>query len=304
MFRRDFIQTFGSWISVAALSRADLLIPKQKDLAKLTILHTNDTHSRIDPFPMDGGKYQGLGGVTRRKKLIDKVRAEEENVLLLDGGDFFQGTPYFNVFDGELEIKLMNQLEYEATVLGNHEFDKGVDNLVTQLEKANFKILVSNYGLDQHPLKNVTQPFHIIQKGAFKIGIVGAGINLNGLVTQKLYGDIQFLDTIEQIEYYSSILRTKHHCHFVICLSHLGYTYKDRTISDIILAKNTSQLDLIIGGHTHTFMEEPMTIRNKKNKPVVINQVGWGGISLGRLDFYFEKNQTQKCFTCKNQYVL
>lgn len=276
----------------------------KEQLLHLTILHTNDTHSRIEPFPMDGSRYEGLGGVEPRSRLIDKIRKEVDQVLLVDGGDIFQGTPYFNLFDGELELRLMSKLGYEAGVPGNHDFDKGIDNLATQLENhAKFPLIVSNYDLSNTPLNDIVRPRYTVQKGDIKIGIVGAGIVLDGLVTPMMYGDIQFLDTVETVDRQAEILRNEEKCNLVVCLSHLGYAYKSGKMSDVVLARESRHIDIIIGGHTHTFLDEPTIIKNKADKPVFVNQAGWGGIQLGRLDITLERNKKEVCVNCENYWV-
>jgi 5'-nucleotidase len=258
---------------------------------RLTILHTNDVHSRLEPFPMDGGRNEGLGGVSARAELINKIRSEEEHVLLLDAGDIFQGTPYFNIYKGEPELKAMTAMAYDATTIGNHDFDGGIENLADQLKRnANFPMLVSNYDFTGTPMETVYQPYKIFKKGKLKIGVFGLGIELKSLVPDNLYQQTKYLDPVQKANEISSGLRRENDCDMVICLSHLGYRYTDvNKISDEILAKETSDIDLIIGGHTHTFFEAPVIYKNKKKEDVIVNQVGWAGIMLGRLDFEFSK---------------
>lgn len=259
---------------------------------KLTILHTNDVHSRLDPFPMDGGRNQGLGGVAARAEIIKQIRLEQEHVLLLDAGDIFQGTPYFNMYKGEPEMKAMQLLGYDAATMGNHDFDAGIENFATQMKHIQFPIIISNYDFKNTELENKTQPYKIIKKGPMSIGIFGIGINPKGLIPENLFGNTQYLEPIEISNKMADFLKNKKGCDMVICLSHLGFKYNDSMVSDIVLAKETSNIDLIIGGHTHTFLSKPVTEKNKQNKDVLINQVGWGGINLGRLDFSLkEKNK-------------
>ncbi|MCO6463175.1 MAG: metallophosphatase [Saprospiraceae bacterium] len=275
------------------------------DISRLTILHTNDVHSRIEPFPMDGSRNQGLGGVAKRATLIKRVREEQKNVLLLDAGDFFQGTPYFNFFGGEVEIKMMSELGYDAATIGNHDFDGGIDGLQRQLKHANFPLIISNYDFSDTIMHDQTKPYKIFKKAGKRIGVFGLGIELNGLVPKALYKETVYLDPIDTAQKWATFLRHEKNCDYVICLSHLGYKYKNEPekISDVVLAKNTSEIDLIIGGHTHTFMRQPDRLQNKDGKPVIINQVGWAGIILGRLDIYFERNKKGHCTTCTNLLV-
>lgn len=292
--RRNFIRTGGIAGAAVTLSINSLDAFASGRLQKLTILHTNDVHSRIEPFPMDGSRNQGLGGTARRAALIKKIRAEQDNVLLLDAGDIFQGTPYFNKYGGELEIKLMSQMRYDATTLGNHDFDNGIEGFYKQLPHANFPVLISNYDLSNTQLSKSTQPFKIFKKAGLKIGVFGLGIELKGLVDPKNYGEAQYQDPITKANEVASVLKNDYKCDLVICLSHLGYRYRDDKVSDQVLAKSTRNIDLIIGGHTHSFMEVPEDVKNLDGKITTINQVGFAGINLGRIDYYFEPFKAKK----------
>lgn len=261
----------------------------------LTVLHTNDTHSRIDPFPMDGGVNQGLGGVAARAQIIEKIRREEEHVLLFDGGDIFQGTPYFNFYKGEPEIKSMSSMRYDATTIGNHDFDAGLPNLATQLTAhATFPMLVANYDFSGTAMESKYQPYKIFKKGKIKIGVFGLGIELTGLVSENLIAGTKYLDPVVKGNETAAILKKEKNCDLVICLSHLGYQYSDNKVSDKRLANESENIDLIIGGHTHTFLDAPVVFKNKKGDDVLVNQVGWAGINLGRLDFDFTKSSAKK----------
>jgi 5'-nucleotidase len=308
--RRKFLQQ-------TALAAGSLLASKSifagtggvNDITKLTILHTNDVHSRLEPFPMDGGRNQGLGGVAARAELIKKIRSEEDKVisaynnedgnnsssgvLLLDAGDIFQGTPFFNIYKGEPEIKAMSAMKYDAATMGNHDFDAGLENLAIQLQHASFPILMCNYDLAGTPMENKTQPYKIFKKGKLKIGVTGVGIDPKGLIPDNLAGNTKYLDPVANLNRIADKLKREEGCDMVICLSHLGYKYKENPnkMCDIILAKESENVDLIIGGHTHTFMDDPAVEKNKYGSDVIINQVGWAGIKLGRLDFNFLKYQ-------------
>ena len=254
---------------------------------ELTILHTNDTHSHI--FPVNNGKYKGFGGMAQRAQLIKDIRKDNRNVLLLDAGDIFQGTPYFNFFGGEVEYKLMSMMKYDAVTLGNHDFDNGIEGLNKQLKHASFDFINSNYDFNNTLLKNKIKKYRVFVKDNIRIGVFGLGIELEGLVPEKLYDGIVYKDPIRNANYYSSLLKDKEKCNLVVCLSHLGLKYDTNKISDIEIAKKTKNIDVIIGGHTHTFLEKPILIKNKINKDVLINQVGWAGINLGRIDFILDK---------------
>lgn len=306
MNRRHFLRN-TAYTGILLTSGAFPLLADSKDpdITKLTILHTNDVHSRLDPFPMDGSKNQGLGGVAKRATLIKRIRKEQKNVLLLDAGDIFQGTPYYNFFGGEIEMKVMSELGYDAATLGNHDFDGGLDGLELQLVHTKFPLISSNYDFSNTVMNKKTIPYTIFKKDGIKIGVFGLGISLDGLVLRSNYADTQYLDPLIEGQKWATFLRNEEKCDYVICLSHLGYKYKDDSnkISDVILAQNTNDIDLIIGGHTHTFLNEPDRLQNKDGRPVLVTQVGWAGIVLGRLDVYFERNKKGSCVTCKNLFV-
>lgn len=262
---------------------------------KLTVLHTNDVHSRIDPFPMDGGANQGLGGVAARAEIIEKIRIEQEHVLLFDAGDIFQGTPYFNFYKGEPEIKAMSSMRYDATAIGNHDFDAGLENLATQLTNhATFPMLVANYDFSGTPMEYKYQPYKIFRKGKLRIGVFGIGIEMAGLVSENLYDRTKYLDPVMKANETANTLKKDKRCDMVICLSHLGNVYSGNKVSDKRLAMESGNIDLIIGGHTHTFLPEPLVYKNKKGEDTMVNQVGWAGINLGRLDFDFTKITRKK----------
>lgn len=289
--RRDFIKyalgTTASVFVLPALAQDKLLL--KDGFEKLTILYTNDQHSRIEPFPDNDAKYPGEGGFSKRASVIEKIRNEEKNVLLLDAGDIFQGTPYFNFFQGELEYKLMSLMQYDAVTFGNHDFDLGIENIIKQMPHASFDFLNCNYNFSDTDLnghKKVSK-YKIYKKGNLKIGVFGIGIDLEGLIEQKNRQGLVYNNPIENANKISDILRVQESCDFVICLSHLGYKYDTEKVSDLTLARSTKNIDLIIGGHTHTFLNEPVKTTNSEGLEVQITQVGWAGIWLGRLDIFF-----------------
>jgi 5'-nucleotidase len=292
--RRDFIRTVVSGIALAGLNSFPLDVIASKEHIKLTILHTNDVHSRIDPFPGNDPKYPGMGGVARRAAIIKRIRSEEKNVLLLDAGDIFQGTPYFNMYGGQPELQLMSKMGYDAATIGNHDFDNGIDGLAKRLPDMNFPFLNCNYNFFNTPLDNKIYQYKIFRKNGIKIGVFGIGIELQGLVDPKLYGKIVYEDPLHHAERISSILKSDHKCDMIICLSHLGYKYNDKKISDEILAQQSSNIDLIIGGHTHTFLDNPVSYKNKNGNDVLVAQVGWAGIRLGRIDYFFDTKGRKK----------
>jgi 5'-nucleotidase len=258
---------------------------------KITILHTNDVHSYIDPFPIDHPRNPGRGGAARRASLIDSIRQENPNTILLDAGDIFQGTPYFNYYGGALEFKLMSMMKYDLATMGNHDFDNGIDGFYSMLEHANFGFVSANYDFSRTILKNVVAPYRILKKAGLKIGVFGLGVELVGLVDKKLYGETRYQDPVGVANEMVSELQ-RANCDLVICLSHLGYEYKNdkNKISDVKLAGLTQGIDLIIGGHTHTFLDKPTVLQNAQGKEVIVNQTGCYGLNLGRIDFYFDRN--------------
>ncbi|MEC7864024.1 MAG: metallophosphatase [Bacteroidota bacterium] len=291
--RRDFIKKSG--LGILGVSLLPQMSFAQQSDVEITILHTNDMHSHIHPFT--SGRNKGLGGMAQRAGLINSIRAQKDHVLLLDAGDIFQGTPYFNFYGGELEFKLMSEMKYDAATLGNHDFDNGLDGLQKQLPHANFPFLIANYDFSNTILKNTFKPYKIFNKGGIKIGVFGIGIELKGLVPEELYENTIYQNPVEKANYYASLLRKEKKCDLVICLSHLGFKYATNEISDIKLASQTRNIDLIIGGHTHTFLKKPISILNLDKKEILINQVGWAGINLGKIDFHFSQNgNTKKVF--------
>lgn len=293
MQRRDFIQKTAAGSALLALPTMPLLSFGTPTVKQLTILHTNDVHSHIDPFPADDARNPNQGGISRRASLIESIRAENPNVLLLDAGDIFQGTPYFNYYGGELEFKLMSMLKYDLATLGNHDFDNGIDGFYAQLPHAKFDFVSANYDFKNTILNEIVKPYKIFNKGGIKVGVFGLGIELAGLVDKKLYKETVYNDPIETAQEMTRILKTQEKCDLIICLSHLGYNYRNEAdkISDLNLAKKTADIDLIIGGHTHTFLDKPTIVLNKKGEETLVNQVGCYGIHVGRIDFYFDYNK-------------
>jgi 5'-nucleotidase len=294
MNRRDFLQGTLASSCLLALGINSQSVYASADFVKLTILHTNDVHSRIDPFPLDDLNFPGRGGIAPRAALINKIRKEENNVLLFDAGDLFQGTPYFNFYGGELEMKLMSKLSYDAATMGNHEFDNGIEGFSKQLPHANFPFLTSNYDFSHTVLNNKTKEYQIFRKDGIKVGVFGLCIELEGIVNKEQYGETKFLDPLKKALQMENMLKNEENCDLIICLSHLGYDYSFNKISDKAIAKNTRYIDLIIGGHTHTFLDSPESVKNLNRNETLINQVGYAGVNIGRLDFVFERDRRGK----------
>jgi 5'-nucleotidase len=287
--RRKFIKKSAAYTALLSLSGLPISCSENKTV-KITVLHTNDVHSHIDPFEPNDVKNANKGGISRRATLIQKLRNENPNTLLLDAGDIFQGTPYFNYFGGALEFKLMSLLNYDAATIGNHDFDNGIEGLYAQLPHAKFDFISANYDFRNTVMNTHVKPYKVFFKGGVKIGVFGLGIELKGLVNPDAFKETKYLNPVEIAQDMSRILKLEEKCDLIICLSHLGYRYdyKPQKISDIKLARSTENIDLIIGGHTHTFLNEPTKETNAAGKTVLVNQVGCYGLYLGKVDFYFE----------------
>lgn len=294
MKRRTFIQQTAAASALVSLSGFGLQSFSTTG-KKITILHTNDVHSHIDPFGPEDGRNPNQGGVARRASLIESIRTENPNTLLLDAGDIFQGTPYFNYYGGELEFKLMSMLKYDAATLGNHDFDNGIDGLYAQLPHAKFEFISANYDFKNTIMDTHIKPYKVFVKDGIRIGIFGLGVDLKDLVSKNMYKETVYLNPVEIAQDMSRILKDDEKCDLVICLSHLGYDYKgDATkVSDLVIAKSTRNIDLIVGGHTHTFLSKPTVVKNIDNKNVLVNQVGCYGLNLGKVDFYFDADKNK-----------
>lgn len=248
----------------------------------LTILHTNDTHSQVLP----NGK--NLGGYARRMGIIARERAKDPNLILLDAGDFSQGTPYFNFFKGRVEIDALNYMGYDAVTLGNHEFDNGLDTLAFILKKAKFPIVCANYDVIGTPLEGIVKPYTIIRRAGLKIGIFGIGVNPVGLITEKNFSPIKYLNPYQAAEETANILRAKG-CDIVICLSHQGtYALTEGNFNDADMCAATKGIDVIIGGHTHKLYADER-IENAEGELIPILQMGKSGINLGKTTLFLEQ---------------
>lgn len=301
--RREFLRQFSQISAGLALAPGYWPILRTGETEKITILHTNDMHSRIDPFPKGAGKLAGKGGAAARSAFIERVRSEEKHVILLDSGDIWQGTPYFNAYEGRLEFELMSQMRYDAATLGNHDFDLGLDGLKKQRAYARFPFICTNYDFSDTQLAGLCQKYEIITKGRIRIGIIGLGIDLAGLVPHENFRGLQIFDPVIEANRWAKKLKREKNCDWVIALSHLGYEYASDKISDRKLARKSEDIDLILGGHTHTFLDGIQTIVNKKGKAVAINQVGFGGAMVGRIDLWFNKKRKKTHPVCQNCWV-
>jgi 5'-nucleotidase len=252
----------------------------------ITILHTNDTHSQIDPLPENDKQYPDKGGVARRATLVKRVRKENSNTLLLDAGDVFQGTPYFNFFKGEVEYKAMSLIGYDAGTLGNHDFDNGVDGLVAAMKFANFDFVSTNYDVSATPLQNLVKPYVVRTLGGLRIGLFGLGISPIGLITPENFKGVKYSDPVQAARDVVKTLRERERCTLVVGMSHLGYYTRPREgeIGDLQVAEQVNGIDFIASGHTHTFMRQPVVAKQPSGGNTIIFQVGRSGIYVGRVD--------------------
>ena len=249
---------------------------------KLVILHTNDTHSQVEPTDKSTLKTADMGGYARRMGVIKKIRADEKNVLLFDAGDFSQGTPYFNFFNGRVEVDAMNRMKYDAVTLGNHEFDNGIDTLGTILKNASFQVLSSNYQIEKTPLAELVKPYLILKKFGLKIAVITANIEPKGLIIENNYKGLLYVDALKTANQLSEFLKREKHCDLVICLSHLGI------LPDIEMARSSTYLDVIIGGHSHSLLEN-VSEKNREGKSVIIAQMGKSGLYLGKIELELKR---------------
>jgi 5'-nucleotidase len=275
------MSTKKTFILLILVLQTFLIIGQQHN--KLVILHTNDTHSQIEPTSTDAVRNADMGGYARRLGVINQIRQQEENLILLDAGDFSQGTPYFNFFKGRVEVQAYNMMSYDAVTFGNHEFDNGVDSLAAVLQLAKFPVVVSNYDVKNTSLSTVVKPYLVLEKGNMRIGIIGLGVELEGLVMGSNFKGIKYLDPISTVKKYEKFLKQNKKCDVIICLSHLGADSTSVKINDFNIAKHSEYVDLIIGGHSHLLLEN-VKATNAKGKTVLIAQMAKSGWYLGRVD--------------------
>ena len=249
-----------------------------QDTKEVIILQTSDVHSRIEPINQKGDKYYNKGGFVRRAAFLEEFRKDHKNVLLFDCGDISQGTPYYNMFRGEVEIKLMNEMGYDAMTIGNHEFDFDVDNMARIFKMADFPVVCANYNLDATPLKDIVKPYVILEKYGLKIGVFGLGAKPEGLIQANKCEGVIYEDPIRVSNEIATLLKEEEGCDLVVCLSHLGIQMDEHLVA------GTHNIDVILGGHSHTFMEGPKTYLNMDGKEVPVMHTGKNGVRVGRLD--------------------
>lgn len=267
-----------------------LSITYSADKQNIVILHSNDTHSQIEPSDSNMVRFGDMGGYARRMGLIQKIRNENKLVLLLDAGDFSQGTPYYNFFKGKIETQGIRKMKYDAITLGNHEFDNGVDSLAARLSETNLPVVSSNYLVKNTLLENLVKPYMIIQQKGIKIGIMALNVNPEGLMMDFYAKGLKFNDPLQTAKEMSEFLKIKQKCDLVICLSHLGSDSTEIAINDFQIAHQTKHIDIILGGHSHTMLENIKTY-NADGKPVMIAQMAKSGFYLGRIDLVMSKKK-------------
>jgi len=286
--RRTFLTTSAVFCATTAATIAafprDLIGASAADTV-ITILHTNDTHSQIDPLPANDVNA-GKGGVARRATLVKRIRKENPNTLLVDAGDVLQGTPYFNFYKGEVEYKAMSAIGYDVGTIGNHEFDNGVEALAAALKFANFDVVSANYDFKGTVLEQRVKRYVVKTIGGIKIGLFGLGVSPVGLITPDNFKGVTYIDPVVAAREVVKKLRDEERCALVVGMSHLGY-YEDGKRGDSLVAAQVDGIDFIASGHTHTFMKEPVFQTQPCGNKTMIFQVGKSGIHLGRVDFTF-----------------
>lgn len=254
----------------------------QPKLHTLTILHTNDTHSQVEALE-EGKRDEFCGGYTRRMGLIAQERKDDPNLLVFDAGDFCQGTPYFNFYHGRIEIDAMNRMGYDAVMLGNHEFDNGVDTLAAILQGAQFPVVCANYDVKGSVLEGLVLPYTVIRRQNVRIGVFGIGIDPAGLIAERNFAPLQYLDPIATAQDVANTLKNKEKCDVIVCLSHQGtHPSAEGKLSDVELAQATRNIDIIIGAHTHKTLTN-VYIPNLDGDSVFLAQMGKSGARIGKI---------------------
>ena len=248
---------------------------------ELTILHFNDTHSHIDPER--SGEYMGMGGVIEQAAYIDSVRTADgrKNVLLLHAGDFSQGTSYFTELQGNMEIDVLNALKYDVVALGNHEFDNGSVELARRLKSLKADVVCANYDFKGTPLEKYVRPYAIVKRAGKKIGVIGLLTDISRVVERKLIGGLEYQEPAPVVKELAKYLRDEKGCDLVICLSHLGYT------EDKALASQIDDVDVIVGGHSHTLLHKMQTVKDLDGDDVMIVQNWCWGLTAANLKVRF-----------------
>ena len=294
MKRRSFIKNITLGAAGITLGAVPFKLLANNDFITISILHTNDLHSHIEPFTGTNKRYSNKGGLARISAMAKKYKAENLNTLLFDCGDMFQGTPYFNYYKGELILKLMSAAGYDAGTIGNHEFDNGLEGILNPLPNAKFPLINSNYDFSDTILADKFPRWKIFRKSGIKIGVYGLGVELEGLVANKNFGNTVYNNPVEVAREMETFLKNQKNCDMVICISHLGLDKTSEYMNDLMVAEETSMTDLIIGGHSHTWLKEPLIKINNAGNQVIVNQAWWGGLVMGKIDFVFDRSSKKQ----------
>ena len=272
-------------IALALLTSLSVSAKKKQ----IVILHTNDTHSCILPLNpnLADTAIAGRGGFLRRVAMIKEERSKTPDLLLFDSGDFSQGSSYYTMFKGDVEVGLMNEMGYDAATIGNHEFDFGLDNMVRLFKKCNFPIVCSNYDFANTELKDIVKPYIILKRQGLKIGVFALAPKLEGLVFTKNYGPLKYLNPSEVAQQMADLLKKQLKCDIVIRISHLGWEVTDYPDNRVIA--NTSGIDLVLGGHSHTYLQKLEYVNDRNGSPVAVDQNGKHGAFVGKLMLELDK---------------
>lgn len=280
-----FSRRYGLKVAVAAVVLSMMWLAAGPSMAQktLTVLHTNDTHSCILPLSKELADTltAGRGGFVRRIAMLKEERKADPDLLLFDSGDFSQGSPYYTMFRGDVEIGLMNQMGYDASTIGNHEFDFGLDNMARLFRQARFPILCSNYDFTETPLEGVVKPYTIIRRKGVRIGVFALDPKLEGLVSRENYGQVRYLDPVATANKMATMLRKEKKCDLVILISHLGWQEKGMGDQEVI--SHSRGIDLVLGGHSHTYFQDLRYVNNLDGQPVPVDQNGKSGIFVGKM---------------------
>jgi 5'-nucleotidase len=304
MNRRGFIRNSAVGFAGISLISTPLNLLAGSDFVTISIMHTNDLHCHIEPFTGGNENVAGRGGLARISEMVKRAKSENPNTLLFDAGDMFQGTPYYNYFKGELMLQLMSAIGYNAGTIGNHEFDDGLEGIADSLHSAKFPLICSNYDFSNTMLAGKFPRWEIFKRDGIKTGVYGLGIELKGLVADKNFGNTIYNDPLQTALEMESFLKNEQKCDLVICISHLGLRYRDDKISDMVLAAETSMTDLIVGGHTHSFLEEPIIEKNKAGNRVIVNQASSYGLVVGKIDFIFERSKKRNSIAVADNLIV
>ncbi|HIY35749.1 MAG TPA: metallophosphatase [Candidatus Paraprevotella stercorigallinarum] len=275
-------------IGRSLLAILSLVISVEAGAQDLWIVHTNDTHSCVMPInPLSSDTAQAdKGGFLRRASFVRQMREEHPHLLLFDSGDFSQGSAYYNLYKGEVEVSLMNEMKYDAATIGNHEFDFGMDNMKRIYSMAQFPIVCANYDFSGTVLEGLVKPYVILEREGLRIGVFGLSPQMDGLVSAENYKGVKFEDPVSAAERVVGLLRGQEHCDVVICLSHLGWDIEG--IDDVEVIPATRDIDVVLGGHSHTYFEHPEIVKNADGKDVICNQMGKNGRYVGVLHLHVD----------------